>query len=100
MKKNRTVTLDIDFDNPPPLTAKQKAMLAALDKMTDEDIDLSEMPEVDFSLYRPARPLKKTTTVRFDADVLAWFRSFGKGYQSRMNAILRREMLTHQGLKK
>ncbi len=96
MRKNRTVSFTLDLDNPPPLTAKQVAMLDALDKLPDDQIDLSEMPEVDFSLYRPARPLKKTTTVRIDADVLAWLRSFGKGYQSRMNAILRHEMLAHK----
>ena len=31
--------------------------------------------------------------MRIDADVLAWLRAQGKGYQSRINAILRREML-------
>ena len=39
------------------------------------------------------RPTKTSTTVRIDSDVLAWLRSQGKGYQSRINAILRREML-------
>ncbi len=96
MRKKRTVTFEIDFDNPPPLTAKQEAMLAALDKLPDDKIDLSDMPELDPSLYRPARPLKKSASVRLDADVLAWLRSFGKGYQSRMNAILRHEMLAHK----
>ena len=58
MSKTRTVTFEVDLDNPPPLTAKQEAMLAALDELSDEEIDLSDMPEVNFSLYRPARPLK------------------------------------------
>ena len=39
------------------------------------------------------RPTKTSTTVRIDSDVLAWLRAQGKGYQSRINAILRREML-------
>ncbi|SOE52114.1 hypothetical protein ODI_R3931 [Orrella dioscoreae] len=39
------------------------------------------------------KPTKTSTTVRIDSDVLAWLRSQGKGYQTRINAILRREML-------
>lgn len=39
------------------------------------------------------RPTKTSTTVRIDSDVLHWLRAHGKGYQSRLNAILRREML-------
>ena len=35
------------------------------------------------------RPTKTSTTVRIDTDVLLWLRSQGKGYQSRINAILR-----------
>ena len=42
------------------------------------------------SLYRP---LKRQITARVDADVLDWLKGQGKGYQSRINAILRREML-------
>jgi uncharacterized protein (DUF4415 family) len=34
-------------------------------------------------------PGKRQVTLRIDADVLEWFRSRGKGYQSRMNAVLR-----------
>lgn len=48
---------------------------------------LSEMKSA--VLYRP---VKKQITVRVDADVLAWLKSQGKDYQSRMNAILRREV--------
>jgi uncharacterized protein (DUF4415 family) len=39
------------------------------------------------------RPIKKSITVRLDADVLAWLKSKGPGYQSRINAILRAVML-------
>ena len=58
MGKKRTVKLVVDHDNPPPLTAVQIANLEELKNMPDEEIDLSDIPEVDFSLYRPARPLK------------------------------------------
>ena len=39
------------------------------------------------------RPVKKQLTVRIDADVLEWLKSQGKGYQRRLNAILRTAML-------
>jgi uncharacterized protein (DUF4415 family) len=35
------------------------------------------------------RVAKKSTTIRLDADVLAWFQSMGKGYQTKINAVLR-----------
>jgi uncharacterized protein (DUF4415 family) len=39
------------------------------------------------------KPIKKTVNVRLDADVIEWLKSGGEGYQTRMNSILRREML-------
>ncbi|MEN8336316.1 BrnA antitoxin family protein, partial [Acinetobacter pittii] len=39
------------------------------------------------------RPVKQQTSVRLDADVLAWLKAQGKGYQTRMNKILREAML-------
>jgi uncharacterized protein (DUF4415 family) len=39
---------------------------------------------------------KLPMTVRLDADVLKWFRSFGKGYQPRINAVLRSYMQAHR----
>lgn len=43
----------------------------------------------------PDRP-KKTTTIRFDADILEWFKSQGRGYQTRMNAVLRSYYEAHK----
>jgi uncharacterized protein (DUF4415 family) len=44
------------------------------------------------------KPVKKAVQIRLDADVLAWFKGYGKGYQSRINAVLREIMLrTTQG---
>ncbi len=37
-------------------------------------------------------PPKTLLSLRVDADVLAWFRAQGRGYQSRMNALLRAYM--------
>jgi len=88
-KEKHIMKFELDPASPPPLTEKQVAALEALGKMPDSEIDYSDIP--DEHLYRPA---KKMTTVRLDADVLAWLRSQGKGYQTKINAILRKEMLS------
>ena len=90
-KEERIMKFELDPASPPPLTDKQLGALEALNKMPDSDIDYSDIP--DDPMYRPA---KKMTTVRLDADILAWLRSQGKGYQTKINAILRREMLSSQ----
>jgi len=64
--------------------------------MKDEDIDLSDMPEVvDWSkaeIGKFYRPPKKVVTMRLDADVLDWLKGYGKGYQTRANLLLRHAM--------
>ena len=94
MKKNdRHITnFELDMDNPPPLTPEQQAELDVLSARPESAIDYSEIPPIE-DTSRYYRPIKKMTTIRLDADVLAWLRSFGSGYQTRINAILRREML-------
>jgi len=87
------------LDTLPPLTEKQRQHLEALALRQDDPVDLSDQPELtdaQLAAMKPAahyRPLKRQITARVDADVLAWLKSQGKGYQSRINAILRREML-------
>jgi uncharacterized protein (DUF4415 family) len=96
----KVVSRDVDLAYLPPLTAKQKAELAALAARPDEAIDFSDIPPLNEGFWESAargrfyRPTKTSTTVRIDSDVLAWLRAQGKGYQSRINAILRREMLS------
>jgi uncharacterized protein (DUF4415 family) len=91
---------NIDLANLPPLTEEQEAELAALRAQTDEEIDYSDIPPLSEDFWKNAvrgrfyKPIKTSTTVRIDSDVLAWLKAGGKGYQSRINAILRREMLT------
>jgi uncharacterized protein (DUF4415 family) len=64
--------------------------------MKDEDIDLSDIPEkLDWSnavVGKFYRPRKKSLTIRIDSDVLAWVKSQGKGYQTRINSYLREAM--------
>ena len=95
----KPVRHDVDLADLPPLTEAQEAELAALAARPDSDIDTNDIPPLSETVRQNAergrfyRPVKTSTTVRIDADVLAWLRSQGKGYQSRINAILRREML-------
>ena len=88
-----------DRDQLEELTAQEKQELADLANLPDDSIDTSDLPELTAEQFRGAirgqfyRPVKAQITARLDADVLAWLKAAGKGYQSRMNAILRREML-------
>ena len=70
--------------------------MAALAAIPDEEIDTSDIPEItDWSkavVGRFYRPLKETVTIRLDADVLDWLKQGGKGYQTRVNTILRAVM--------
>jgi uncharacterized protein (DUF4415 family) len=79
------------------LSSKARAKtLARLKAMREEDIDLSDIPEVlDFSkavVGKFYRPVKASLTIRLDADVLAWLKSQGSGYQTRINNLLRKAM--------
>jgi len=73
-----------------------KSDLARVDKLRDEDIDYGDIPELDDAVFAqplvPWPPNKETITIRVDADVLGWFRRQGRGYQTRMNQVLRRYM--------
>lgn len=75
---------------------KRKKELRALSALPDRGIDLTDLPEVkDWSnavVGKFYRPLKKSLTIRLDADVLAWLRSAGPGYQTRINRLLRSAM--------
>lgn len=61
--------------------------------MHDEDIDYSDIPPLDDNFFvRVTTPPKKQLTIRLDSDVLDWFKRHGKGYQTRINRILRMVM--------
>jgi uncharacterized protein (DUF4415 family) len=80
-----------------PLTDRHRRELQRLARLPDSKIDVSDAPEspARFSgtvVGRFYRPIKKPISLRVDADVLAWFRSRGKKYQTYINQVLRREM--------
>jgi len=84
------------------LTDAQRANLKALSARPDSEIDTSDTPVLTDAEWAKTkrvrghlyRPIKQIITARLDGDVLEWLKSHGRGYQSRMNAILRREMLS------
>ncbi len=75
-----------------PLSPELTAELDALEARRGRDIDTSDIPEVlDWSGATRGfyRPVKKAYSIRLDADVVAWFKASGDGYQTRINAALR-----------
>jgi uncharacterized protein (DUF4415 family) len=85
------------------LTRQQRSEIAGIAAKRDEDIDLSDMPEViDWSRAEVGkfyRPPKKSVTMRLDEDVLKWLKGFGRGYQTRANLLLRHAMASAAGSK-
>ncbi|HWF11945.1 MAG TPA: BrnA antitoxin family protein [Bryobacteraceae bacterium] len=73
-----------------------KSDLARVDRMKDGEIDYSDIPPLDKSFFTKAAeawpPAKQQLTIRLDADVLTWLRANGRGYQTRINRILRAAM--------
>ena len=67
------------------------------DKRLDDDPDSRPLPPEKWAhaMRRDEffRPIKKQTTVRIDADVLAWLKSKGEGHLTRINEILREQMI-------
>jgi uncharacterized protein (DUF4415 family) len=71
-----------------------------VDATTDADIDLTDSPEITPEMFARAvvrqglklLPRKAQLTLRLDSDVLAWFKAQGRGYQTRINALLRAYM--------
>lgn len=95
----KIVSFEVDLENLPPPTDERKAELEALARRPDASIGYSDIPLLTDAFWDNAargrfyKPVKTSTTVRIASDVLAWLRSQGRGYQTRINAILRREML-------
>jgi len=85
-------------------TKKSETDWKRVDAMKDEDIDFSESPEWTPEMFARAVlrrnfkpiPRKKQLTLRIDEDVVDWYKSQGRGYQTRINALLRAYMKEHQ----
>ena len=77
----------LDPKKPPNLTPAESRRLDTL------PIDYSDIPPLGDEFFTKATtvwpPVKKQLTIRLDADVLAWLKAQGRGYQTRINRILR-----------
>lgn len=102
MTKKGLVVRELDLNAPPrPFTPQEQAQIAALREAQErgDPVDYSDIPPLDEAFWRAARPnpffrpAKEQVTLRLDADVLAWLRAGGRGYQTRLNALLREAML-------
>jgi uncharacterized protein (DUF4415 family) len=73
-----------------------KSDLARVDRIKDADIDYSDIPPLGNEFFTKATevwpPAKQQLTIRLDADVLKWLKAHGRGYQTRINRILRAAM--------
>ena len=83
---------------------KSQTDWSRVDAMSDEEIDLSESPEITPEMFargvvrRGLKPRGKKVqlTLRVDNDVLEWFKARGRGYQTQINALLRAYMDAHK----
>ena len=81
----------------PKLSAENRKQLQKLAARPDREIDLTDIPEIqeipsDAVIGRFYRPKKTIVTIRLDADVVAWIKASGEGYQTRINTYLRQMM--------
>lgn len=81
------------------MAEERKTELKALAAMPDSAIDYSDIPPLTQEFWQSAvpnpfyKPIKTHASLRIDSDVMAWLKSQGKGYQTRINAILREAMM-------
>ena len=81
------------------LSESRMRNLSAIAARNDSEIDFSDIPPLTEKFWANAvrnpyyRPVKQQLTVRLDSDVVAWLRENGKGYQTRMNQVLREAMI-------
>ncbi len=77
------------------MSKQSKTNWERIDKLQDEDIDYSDSPRLTSEFFEKAASWpgnKELISLRLDPDVLAFLRSQGKGYQTVINALLRRYM--------
>ena len=87
-------TVKVEHTPGKTLTAKQKRELASLAALPDDQIDTTDLPELPPDAWKDAarglfyRPVKQAVSLRLDADIVAWLKKAGRGYQTRANRIL------------
>lgn len=103
MKGRRITKLSTDK---PASKAPTKSDWRRFDAQTDDKIrrailtDPDAAPEVDVGWFQSARVVmpepKQAVSLRLDRDVMDWFKRQGRGYQTRINAVLRAYVNSHQ----
>jgi uncharacterized protein (DUF4415 family) len=79
--------------------SERRKQIRRFDAIRDDQINTTEIPEITEEQMRKGvvghlyRPIKRSVTMRLDADVIAWLKQGGPGYQTKANRLLRREML-------
>ncbi|TWF54318.1 BrnA antitoxin family protein [Neorhizobium alkalisoli] len=81
------------------LNEAERQELADLETRSGDAVDTSDIAEISDSQWQLARrgdlyrPIKKSVTIRLDADVIAWFKENASGgYQTEINSVLRRHV--------
>lgn len=98
-KENEFILAVESVQDLPNLSASDLERLNLLAQQSDEEIDCSEIPVWTTEMFETGirnpfyKAKKQQLTIRLDSDVLHWLKSQGKGYQSRINEILRQAML-------
>lgn len=63
---------------------------AEVESIADNDGEGAPMSDEEWALAEIRQPVKKPVGLKLDDDILTWFKSQGRGYQTRINAVLRR----------
>ena len=101
MSKERTMRYSADDIRRMVAEGKSRSDWARVDAMTDEEIaaqmrddpDWLDFIDVDWSDATIVHPVpKNAVSIRLDSDVLDFFKASGRGYQTRINAVLRHFM--------
>ena len=82
------------------MSKKSKTERKRVPGVSEDDINFDDIPKLDEAFFRDAEwrpPVKQPVTIRIDTDVLEWFRSRGRGYQTQINRLLRRYMEVNKG---
>ena len=80
------------------MNKKSKTDWERVKGMKDQDIDYSDIPPLEENFFKKAVAWpgkKKQITLRLDPDIIEYFKKQGRGYQSMINAVLRKYVEAH-----
>jgi|KNS12BottometaT_FD_k123_87285_3 uncharacterized protein (DUF4415 family) len=70
--------------------------LREIDAIPDEEIDTSDIPELDEDFWQNAKMIVPENYLRVDSETLEWFKVHARDYEADINAILRNYVQSHQ----